>query len=88
MTPDDPSPRFKLEVKRLNAGAKMARVKVVLAVILPDVAVTVTVPVPVGAELLTFKVKLLKLVVGFGENDAVTPLGRPDTEKFTLPVNP
>jgi hypothetical protein len=88
VTPDDPCPRFKLEVKRLNAGAKMARVKVVLAVTLPDVAVTVTVSVPVGAEPPAFNVKLLKLVVGLGENDAVTPAGRPDTEKFTVPVNP
>ena len=27
-------------------------------------------------------------VTGFGENAAVTPLGRPDTERFTLPLNP
>ena len=26
--------------------------------------------------------------VGFGEKDAVTPLGRPDAERVTLPVNP
>ena len=27
-------------------------------------------------------------VVGFGLKDAVTPLGRPDAESITLPVNP
>jgi hypothetical protein len=26
--------------------------------------------------------------MGFGEKDAVTPLGKPDAERLTLPVNP
>ena len=86
--PDDPCPTFKLEVKRLNAGVKIARVKVVLAVTLPDVAVTVTVLVPVGTEPLAFNVNVLNPVVGLGEKDAVTPLGSPETERLTLPVKP
>jgi hypothetical protein len=48
----------------------------------------VTVFVPSAAELLADKVSRLNPVVGFGTNDAVTPLGRPDTERFTLPVKP
>ena len=48
----------------------------------------VSVFVPRAAELLAENVSVLNPVVGFGVNDAVTPLGRPDTERFTLPVNP
>jgi hypothetical protein len=48
----------------------------------------VSVFVPRAAELLADNVSVLNPVVGFGANDAVTPLGRPDTERFTLPVNP
>ena len=40
------------------------------------------------AELLAVKVTVLLPVVGFGEKDAVTPLGRPEAERVTLPVNP
>ena len=37
------------------------------------------------AELLEVNVSRLLPVVGLGVNDAVTPLGNPDTERFTLP---
>ena len=40
------------------------------------------------AELLAVRVTVLLPFVGFGEKDAVTPLGRPDAERVTLPVNP
>jgi hypothetical protein len=40
------------------------------------------------AVLLALKVTVVVPVVGLGEKDAVTPLGRPDALKFTLPVNP
>lgn len=33
-------------------------------------------------------VSTLVLVVEFGANDAVTPLGRPDAARFTLPAGP
>ncbi len=59
-----------------------------VAVCVPDVPVIVSVYCPTAAELVAVSVMVLLLVVGFGEKDAVTPLGRPDTEKFTLPVNP
>ena len=49
---------------------------------------TVTVEVPGAAVLLAVNVSVLVLVAGFGVNDGVTPLGRPDTARFTLPVNP
>ena len=46
--------------------------------------------VPTVAVLLAVSVSSLKsvVVVGFGENDAVTPLGRPETARLTLPANP
>jgi len=55
---------------------------------LPDVPVSVTVAVPVGAPLLAVRVNVLALVVLAGLNVAVTPLGRPDADKLTLPLNP
>jgi len=61
---------------------------VVVAVRLPDVPVTVTLYCPTVAELLATNVSVLLPLVGFGAKEAVTPLGRPETEKFTLPVNP
>jgi hypothetical protein len=63
-------------------------VKVVVTLELPDVPVTVTVDCPVVAELLAVSVSVLVPVVGFGTKDAVTPLGRPETERLTFPVNP
>jgi hypothetical protein len=59
-----------------------------VAVRLPDVPVTVSGYCPMAVELLAVSVKVLFPVVGFGEKDAVTPLGKPETERFTLPVNP
>jgi hypothetical protein len=55
---------------------------------LPDVPVTVTVTVPVVAVLLAVSVNVLVLVVLLGLNEAVTPLGRPDADRLTLPVKP
>ena len=43
---------------------------------------------PVVAVALAVSVKALVAVVGFVPNEAVTPLGRPDAAKVTLPVNP
>ena len=55
---------------------------------LPDAPVTVTIAVPVAAVLLAVNVNLLVLAVLLGLNDAVTPLGRPDADKPTLPLKP
>ena len=62
--------------------------KVVVTVCEPDVPVMVTVLVPIGAEAAMLRVSVLLKVVGLGENDAVTPLGSPETERFTPPVKP
>lgn len=54
----------------------------------PDVPVIVTVAVPVAAVLLAVSVNELTLVVLVGLKDADTPLGKPDTDKLTLPLKP
>jgi hypothetical protein len=40
------------------------------------------------AVLLAVSVSTLFPVVGFGLKDAVTPLGRPETARVALPLNP
>ena len=44
--------------------------------------------VPRAAELLAVKVMAASPVVGFGVNEAVTPLGRPEAVRLTLPAKP
>src|SRR5581483_11581864 len=61
---------------------------VVVCVRLPLVPVIVTVAVPVVAVLPAVKVNVLLLVVLDGLNAAVTPPGRPEAERLTLPVKP
>jgi len=61
---------------------------VVVAVKLPDVPVMVTVAVPVVAVLFAVRVSVLVEVVGFVLKVAVTPLGKPDAARVTLPENP
>src|SRR5229473_1217861 len=55
---------------------------------LPEVPVMVTVTVPVVAVLLAASVKVLVAVAGFGLKDAVTPLGKPEADRLTLPLKP
>lgn len=64
------------------------RARVVVAVRLPEVPVMVTVAVPVVAVAEAVNVMTLVDVVGLVLNEAVTPLGRPEAESVTLPVNP
>jgi hypothetical protein len=84
-----PWPTFTIaELESVKLGAYMPRLRVVVAVRLPEVPVIVTVVVPGVAELPAVNVKTLVPVVGFGFQRAVTPLGKPDTERVTLPANP
>jgi hypothetical protein len=55
---------------------------------LPDAPVIVTVTVPVVAVEVAVSVIVLVVFVGFVPNAAVTPLGSPDADKLTLPLNP
>ena len=64
------------------------RAIVVLAVRLPEVPLIVTVAVPAVAVLLAVNVSTLLPVVGLVAKVAVTPLGKPEAARATLPVNP
>lgn len=72
----------------MNVGTWIPSVIVAVAVCEPDVPVSVSVYVPTAAELSAVKIIVLLPVVGLGANEAVTPEGRPDTERLTPPVNP
>lgn len=63
-------------------------VTVVVFVRLPDVPVTVMGNVPDAADAPTINAKRLEVVELVGANVAVTPVGRPEAENATLPVNP
>ncbi len=64
------------------------RETVVVLVRLPEVPVMVTVAVPVVAVVLAVSVKVLVLVALLGLKDALTPLGRPEADRLTLPLKP
>lgn len=72
----------------MKLGAYTPSVIVALEVREPDVPVIVSTLLPTLAELLAVNVRTVFPVAGFGENDAVTPAGSPETVKLTLPVNP
>lgn len=56
---------------------------------LPEEPVIVTEAAPVVAVLAAVRVNVLApVVVLLGLNDAVTPAGKPDADKLTLPLNP
>jgi len=77
------------EAARAKFGAgTTVRETVVLCDNAPDAPVTVMVDVRRGAALLAVSVSVLALVVLPGLNAAVTPLGRPEAERLTLPLNP
>src|SRR5712691_3549200 len=65
-----------------RAGALTVRLTVVVWLKVPEVPVMVTVDVPVIAEVLAASVMMLPA------KDEVTPLGRPEAAKATLPVKP
>ena len=63
-------------------AALTARLIVVVWLRVPEVPVTVTVEEPVGAVLLAVT------VMTFEAKEAVTPEGRPDAAKLTVPLKP
>ena len=64
------------------------RESVVEFVRLPEVPVMVTVAVPNAAVLVAVRVSVLVVVVLLGLNNAVTPAGRPEAARLTLPLKP
>ncbi len=71
----------------MGAWPTVSDIEVVL-IKLPEVPVMVTGKVPVVAVLLAVSVKVLEPAVLAGLKEAVTPLGKPDADKLTLPVKP
>ena len=55
---------------------------------LPEVPVIVTGNVPTPAVLAAVRVRELVVAVVLGLNEAVTPAGRPEADKLTLPLKP
>ena len=88
-----PRPIAKLagEADRLKSGttgALTVRVRVVVRVRVPEVPVTVSVTVPVAAALPAVSVSVLAEVALVGLKFAVTPEGRPEIDRFTVPLKP
>ncbi len=72
-----------------NAAAPLTvRLSVTEVDAAPMVPVTVTVFVPTTAADVALNVTMLVVAVVAGVNEAVTPLGSPDTASVTLPVKP
>jgi len=77
------------EAERLKSGAPvMVRETFVELARLPLTPLMVTEKFPVAAEPLAVKVRALTVAVLLGLNDAVTPAGRPETDKLTMPIKP
>ena len=78
----------------MGASAKLGaaftvRLKEVDAVNAPEDPLMVTITgTPIVAVLPAVSVSTLELVAGLVANDPVTPFGKPDTDRVTLPLNP
>ena len=81
------------EMLIMKPGVRTTSEMVVLVLKLPEVPVMVTgtessVLLTKAAVLLAIRVSRLLPVVGFALQYAVTPVGRPETDRFTVPMNP
>lgn len=76
------------EGTRVNPGAFNTRAKLVDSVALPDVPVTVTRYEPNTAELSADSESVLLPEAGLALQLDLTPLGNPETARFTLPEKP
>src|SRR5207249_2503099 len=72
----------------LGGAAAVGLMGVVVGVRVPEAPVMVTVTVPVVAVALAVSVTVLDTVAGLGLKAAVTPVGRPEADSWTLPVKP
>ena len=91
LDPLDPCVRLTLlgEAERAKFGVPFTvRLIVVVLVKLPEFPVIVTVAAPAAALLLAENVSVLVVVAPPGLKDAVTPVGRPDADKLTVPLKP
>ena len=79
------------EAERLKSGttgALTVRVNVVVRVRVPEAPLTVSGKVPVAAALPTVSVSVLAEVALAGLKFAVTPEGKPEIDRFTVPLKP
>lgn len=83
-----PWPSEALLLSIVKAGGSTVSGNCVDAVCEPEVPVTVTRLPARAAVLLAVRVRVELVCMGFGENDAVTPAGRPLKDRLTAPVNP
>ena len=74
--------------KSVKTGGTTKTWKVVEAVSVPETPVIVAVLFPNAAVLLAVRVNIEVPVVEGGDQDAVTPAGRPLAARLTAPVNP
>jgi hypothetical protein len=91
LTPVDPCVRLTVFCEAASAKFGVPITVRLIAVVLfklPELPVTVTVTVPEATALLAVSVRVLVVKALFGANEAVTPLGRPDADKLTLPEKP
>src|SRR5580692_4864296 len=76
------------EGSRLKPCALTSSSKVVVSVMEPETPVMVTRDVLRTEELRTFRISMLPVAEGFVVQLAVTPVGNPEADRVTLPVNP
>jgi hypothetical protein len=75
-------------VEVVGEGAPIVKASGVVATRDPEMPLIDSVEVPAVTATPVVSVSVLLLIAGFGENEAVTPFGRLDTAKLTLPLNP
>jgi len=71
----------------LKGGITARAIEVVLVNVL-HVPITVMFALATAAVLLAVSVSVDEVLVLVGLNDAVTPLGNPESDKFTVPLKP
>jgi hypothetical protein len=77
------------EIVKFGTGIGFTVREIVVALDkLPEVPMIVTVTVPVADVLVEVSVNVLMFVVLVGLKEAVTPLGKPEADKLTLPLKP
>ena len=71
-----------------RVGAPTVSVSGVVGARFPDVPATLNTVVPIAAELSAIRVSTLLVVVVGGLKEPVTPGGKPEADRLTLPLKP
>lgn len=89
--PFAPRAMLKLEgdAARLKSGPGVTVKEIMTALFrFPETPLILTAKVPTAAVALAVRVRVLEPAVLAGLNDALMPLGRPEADRLTVPVNP